>query len=383
MNTQPIFVGGCYRSGTTLLEKLLHHHPSICIASQPFADFYFYCKSTFLSEKHLKRRYPLDHLFLESDYHTSDVIAFLNEYYLTHEDLEAINNQMARNALGLWTPEILEYFKEVKPGRFLDVYKQLINVIARIYPKDSPRYVGGKEVLCEEYVPYLLENSSKAILIIRDPRAMIASLNFRDRDNLTGNNRPILYSLRAWRKSVAVCLAYEDHPDFLAVSYEDLASAPLPVLNKMAEFLDIKPFQSDWYQHGIRHQNGERWKGNSSFSDQSDVSSKSIKRYSQVLPPEVIAYIEACCWPELKALGFEFIKQKRFDESIISTHKDSFSSIHEKFRPDYSSCDEHVEEEIARFNKLKAVQLLDQPEATNWFVFELAYQKLAAAVKSV
>ena len=32
---RPLLVTGCYRSGTTVLEKSLHMHPAVVVASQP------------------------------------------------------------------------------------------------------------------------------------------------------------------------------------------------------------------------------------------------------------------------------------------------------------------------------------------------------------
>jgi hypothetical protein len=61
-----LLVTGCYRSGTTLLEKLLHAHPASCVASQPFPVLYAYVKNLFDVSRGLLRRYPLGHRFLRT-----------------------------------------------------------------------------------------------------------------------------------------------------------------------------------------------------------------------------------------------------------------------------------------------------------------------------
>ena len=238
-----LFVGGCYRSGTTLLEKLLHQHDDVCVASQPFPDLYFYTKSLFDRERGLERRYPLGHRFLDRGYESDELHEFLDARRLTEGELAEMLDRLAANRLGLWTPEILRERGRVRVGTFWQIYRQLNRLAAEIHGKDGCTYLGGKEVLCEEYVPYLLGRGGRAILVVRDPRDMISSLDFRRRDNKTGDDRPVLFSLRIWRKSVAICLAFADHPGFAWLRYEDLANDPRGEMRRLAEFLEIEPLQ--------------------------------------------------------------------------------------------------------------------------------------------
>ena len=54
----PLLVTGCYRSGTTIVEKVLHSHPKINIASQPFPVLYIQAKEIFLDRMGIRYRYP-------------------------------------------------------------------------------------------------------------------------------------------------------------------------------------------------------------------------------------------------------------------------------------------------------------------------------------
>src|SRR5687767_125731 len=207
-----LLVTGCYRSGTTLLEKLMHGHPHICVGSQPFPVLYFQVKEAFYSKMGLQRRYPLDHLFLEGGYRPDEFYAFLDGYVLSPREVEQLFDDLESYRLGLWMPEILRFRGQIRAGTFLDIYHQLNARVAEVFPKESLLYVGGKEILVEEYVPYLLRAGTSVLLIVRDPRDMITSLNFRERDNLTGAHRPVLYSLRIWRKSVAMAIGCEREP---------------------------------------------------------------------------------------------------------------------------------------------------------------------------
>lgn len=373
-----LWIGGCYRSGTTLLEKLLHHHPDICIASQPFPDLYFYCKSLFYDTLQIQRRYPMEHMFRETDYSPESFHAFLEQTTLTRNNLDVVFDRMDRNKLGLWTPEILAHRNRIKPGCFWDVMNQLTAFGAEIFNKPNTRYRGSKEVLCEEYAPYLLKKGTRVILVIRDPRDMITSLNFKTRSNLTGENRPILYSLRIWRKSVAVALAFERHPGCMWVRYEDLSSKSIQVLNDIASFLDIDGFSERMYENGIYHQNGTLWKGNSSFADQEGVQRDSIGRFARMVPRDVIEYIEACCRPEMEILKYAFHMSPEFDEQAIRSFRDPFSGQHPAFPGEYSGTPERVEEEIKRYRNLR--ETLDESAAREWFIYESVYRRLAATL---
>jgi len=376
-----LFITGCYRSGTTLFEKLLHSHENICLASQPFPLLYFHAKSAFYDAIGIERRYPLDHRFLEDAYQEEEFYTFLDQFVISRERLNTIFQEMGEYKLGLWTPEILAFGDQVTPGTFMDVYEQLNHIIARIFPKEHVLFLGSKEVLCEEYVPYLLSKGSRAIIIVRDPRDMITSLNLSARDNLTGSNRPILYSLRIWRKSVAVALACETHPNFVWLRYEDLIDNALLVLSHITSFLAIRQFSEESLIEGIRDQHGKTWKGNSSFDDVRGISSASVGRYAETLPANATAYIESCCWPEMQVLGYDFFCQPHFDESAVRSYAESFQVEHEKFSPDYSYRPEHIKEEIERYRRLKeGGRDPDAADVKRWFLYEAAYQKLRSAV---
>jgi len=225
-------------------------------------------------------------------------------------------------------------------------------------------------------VPHLISRGGRAILVVRDPRDMITSLNFRDRDNLTGENRPVLYSLRAWRKSIAFCLALEDDPRFLWIRYEQLATDPMTQLDRIARFLEIPAFETSLYANGIRHQDGFLWKGNSSFVDQVGVGTSSVGKYQELLPPSVLAFIEATCLPEMQRVGYALECGGEFNQAAIRDYRDPFTCIHAKFPSDYSHSADRVQQEIDRVLKLQPGSEVDAEERRRWYLFDGCYEKL-------
>lgn len=370
-----LFVTGCYRSGTTLLEKLLHSHPQVCVGSQPFPVLYFFAKSRFLAERGLVRRYPLGHLFLERDYEVAQFTQFLAELELSAADLDQVFRQLADYKLGLWTPEVLQFRGEVAAGAFPVIYRRLHELLAGLLAKSDAAFWGSKEVLCEEFIPFVLAQGGRVVVSIRDPRDMITSLDYRRRDNLTGEHRPLLFSLRAWRKSVAFVLAYEDHPHFHWLRYEDLVRDPSTELSNLARFLGVSNLADRALAGPLADQYGRTWQGNSSFADLTGISMASVGKYRTELPRSALTYLETCCRPEMDRLGYVCDTPAGTRQNLLA-YREPFARIHAKFDPDYSWSAERVERETERLGRLDAGHALALDEARAWFLDPQAYAKL-------
>ena len=368
-----ILVTGCYRSGTTLLEKLLHQRRDFCIGSQPFPILYFHVKSQFLASRRLDRRYPLGHLFLEDAYNVDDFGEFLENHELSQRDLNSIFDQLASYHQGLWTPEVLSFRNQVQSGSFTTVYQQLHLLLSQLLDRHTASLIGSKEVLCEEYIPFLLSRGAYIVVSVRDPRDMICSLDYGPRDNLTGNHRPLLFSLRAWRKSVAYILKYESHPRFAFIRYEDLVADADHALAQ----LPLPCVTSDRADDSLIGQDGNTWRGNSSFHDHLGVSTKSVGRFRSVLPDQTIAYIETTCAPEMMQLGYRCEALPAPAEETLSTYREPFTAMHATFPTGYSHAPARVKAECERLRLLSTPSgTLDRVQQHKWFLFPAAFNKL-------
>lgn len=377
---QLLFVTGCYRSGTTLLEKLLHSHPQVCIGSQPFPILYFHAKEQFLKQRNLQRRYPLDHLFLDDDYGMADFVKFLETHDVSQDDISDIFDRLADYKLGSLTPGVFGLRDRVTPARFARVYRQLHELLAELLSKPDSDYIGSKEVLCEEYIPFLLAQGAKVVVSVRDPRDMITSLDFRERDNQTGDHRPLLFSLRAWRKSVAFVLTFDAHENFLWLRYEDLVTDPDSVLVRIAKFLNIESYAEEIVHGELRGQNGQPWKGNSSFSDFNRISSASVGKFRNVLPPDALDYIETCCRPEMTRLDYQLCSVKAPNAASLRDYREPFENVHAKFPADYSYAGRRVTDELTRLDMLKdGSGSIESDTAEKWFLSQRACLELCNA----
>ena len=300
-----IFVTGMLRCGTTLVEKLLANHPDVSLLAQPFPFLFLDAKRAFLQS--IGRGgdlYPLGDLFLETGFTNADFTRFLATYAPTRDALLDSFDRMAGYS-GQRTRFPAERVRAVVnglgPGDFAATLEQLYRELGH---RESARWFGGKDNLCEEFLPYLIDRGAVCILVVRDPRDMLASLNHGRGEEFGGKAKPTLFNLRHWRKSVAFALHLEDHPRFISLRYEDVVADPIAPLNRVAEVLQIAPFTPQMFAGGIKDQAGAPWEGNSSHATARGLDSSSVGAYRRVLPPEVTAYTEAVCYPEMRHLGY-------------------------------------------------------------------------------
>src|SRR5690349_11578648 len=194
-----LFITGLSRSGTTLLEKLLNNHPDIAIASQPFPYLYRHLKKKFFdSIQYPQTYYVLNNLFKEDRYTARDLNNFLDHYSVSQNELREIFIQM-KNFTGQWTimndAGVSNYDDQNLQGAFSHLLKHAT--------ASDKKVRGAKEINCEEFVSYFINNGIKCIVILRDPRDVITSLNIGRGEQFGGQHRPTLFHIRNWRKSVA------------------------------------------------------------------------------------------------------------------------------------------------------------------------------------
>lgn len=379
-SSQPagFLLAGCYRSGTTLLEKLLHAHPRASVASQPFPLLYFHVKEAFLRHRGLERRYPVGHRFGEGAYTLEELGRFLDGHVIGGAEIAALARRMAGYAEQRWTPQLVPLLSRLRPGTFLTLWRQLNGLVARSFAKPSLALAGTKEVLCEEFVPYLLDRGARAAIVVRDPRDVISSYNFRRRATEIESNRPILFTVRIWRKSVALALACAGRDGFSWLRYEDLSHAPLEELNRVARALGLGRYPGAALRSPLRAQDGTVWSGNSSFEPLSAVSTSSVGRFREVLPRATLEFVEYLCAPELRALGYEPATGAVDDPSALERFAEPVEDVHPRFEAGYSTDPSRLDQEVRRRELLARAQPLEEPEARRWFVEPAAYRQLRA-----
>ncbi|RMH69100.1 MAG: sulfotransferase [Gemmatimonadetes bacterium] len=374
-----LFLTGMLRSGTTLLDKLLCNHPQLSVLSQPFPYLFIQAKRDFLRQECGEDEYyALTHGFLETRYTLDQFHRFLQDYTLTPHQVErlfiAMEGYTGQNTR---LDRLSDFIDHLTKGVWLHIFKAFLYFFRQ--KGKSVEYVGSKEVLCEEFLPFLLDQGFKCLIVIRDPRDVLTSMGYGNGKTYIGSARPTLFNLRNWRKSVAYALHLQHHPNFVWVRYEDIVAKPVEMLNRLANWLEIASFPSDLFQAGILDQNGEPWMGNSSFQPVAGVTPQSVGKYQALLPPDLIQYTEYTCFPEMLALEYPLMYPdiKTSYDPRSFTEPVSIQRAH--FSLNYSTDPVHVAQEQTRIQLLcNESELL--PHHTAYFLFEDVFYTLKSVL---
>ena len=376
---ETLFVTGMQRSGTTLLSRLLDGHPALSILAQPFPLVFVQAKREFLrGVGEAQAQYPLDPLFPERRFTLDDFTRFLSCHRFEAETLTRVFAEMAAFD-GQYTrpsPDMLDRaLGELRAGGFAATVSQLYQALSS---KAEAAVFGGKETICEEFIPHMLDRGAACLVIVRDPRDVFASLHYGTGARFGGRPKPALFVARHWRKSVAFALHLESHPRFAWVRYEDFVDQPLAHLNRIAGRLGLDPFTDAMAASALRDADGGDWPGNSSHTRHHGVSRGSVAAYRGLLPPHVTAYLEAVCYPELRCLGYP-VQARRPD---LAASMRGFVEPFPIERPgltDYSTDPARQQEELDRDEAIRA-----EPTAATrpYFLFDDVRARLWRAVSA-
>jgi len=345
-----IFLTGMGRSGTTLLEKLLENHSKISLLEQPFPLLFTEIKKEFLKTLNIDEYFVLNNTPYDKKYKLEEFINFLNTYKITKEKIFEIFQKMNTYS-GQIEKNKKIIFNFNNSEQFIDVYNSLLQTIN---PVSNIMYIGSKEIFCEEFLPYFLQHNKKTIIILRDPKDILASANYPQGKKYLGEKKPSLFLLQAWRKSVEFCYLLKSNKNFYFLKYEDLVENPYFELNKLTNFLSIEPFQNNHFENGIYTKDGKLWSSNTSFDTHKNsfISKGSVGIYKKVLSIEEINYVDTICQHELKWLNYTYSRNNN-PLNIIENFVDINISEHDHLSSNFSSLSQNIKLEKERYKNYK------------------------------
>ncbi|MFP4053517.1 MAG: sulfotransferase family protein [Phycisphaerae bacterium] len=312
--TRWLFVTGMFRSGTTLLARMLHAHRKMAIASDPFARVYKAFRNAAVLQAGAGGRgfcpdSPLgDYYYCPSARreHMAVRHASLRGTPTDTTDLPGLRRQVA-GASGPFSPRIAEHLDLLDGANFAELLEQGVQIVRRAYGDADTAVAGCKEVWTTEFVPHVLEAlpDARAIVVVRDPRAVCAS------NNVTEAKYPWIFLTRQWRKLAAIAwqLAQSSPAGqgrVMLLHYEDLIREPEQTARAMCEFIgvDFDPNLVDprTFVDGA----GEPWVQNSShFDGKAIFNVRSLDKWRSALSEREVACVESVCAPEMRLLGYE------------------------------------------------------------------------------
>jgi Sulfotransferase family len=265
----PIFLVGCPRSGTTLLQQMLDAHPSVAIAPETHFIRLFW----------LRRDRYLD-LAEDENYRRllADLIALpeFNEMGLNPQHFSERAWQQERTFPNLFHL-LLEQF----------AHKQGVGIVG----EKTPNHVLHLTAL-QQFFP-----DARFVHIVRDPRAVVNSWRTVpwSTGSIAGDAEMWRYYVSAARYSPASVQS-----TLLTLHYEQLVLEPEANLRSLCTFLNLEftPAMLAYYQHYSQRVNVTRepWKANAIHP----VSHTSLHRWKTDLSAADIAAIEAVTWFEMR-----------------------------------------------------------------------------------
>lgn len=261
----PIFIVGCARSGTTLLQSLLASHPEI--ASFPESKFFV---DLVRMPEEISRRYTLG---MVSKYLRPTLESFLDE--VEHPELKRKLPKL---------PLVKSYVSS-----FNTILAELTHLQGKsIWLEKTPEHLHRLKYI-ETYMP-----EAKIIHIIRSGVDVVASLYdlAQRHPNHWGRTfKNVDICIRRWSDDVAITCQYLERPNHTLIHYEQLVSSPAAEIKRLCEFIGV-PFNADMVKNYRQTssqlvRSRETWKA----STQQAIQNTNSKKFLTVFTPEQQNYV--------------------------------------------------------------------------------------------
>jgi hypothetical protein len=303
-NRRGLFIGGCPKSGTTLLLALLDSHPQLVVL--PEETFYLEDRRhyTALGSYQAKLRRLLE---------KTDLRLLAKGWYEPGYDCSSTD---ARNYTGFDYKRFAALAEEFIEQPWMNdslLFSEVIRAYAIVLGADWRHCVRWIEKSTSNEVRAAalqeLYPEAKLIQLVRDPRAVFASRK-KHMMNSSGCHTKAHRLVREWNRSSREIPRLRNQPDkFLVVRYEDLVKDPKSIMEKICQFAGfdfvpamLKPTRA-----------GTEWQGNSAFQASfSDVSAATVDQWKDYLTEHEIWWIEMHCRKGMEIAGYPFQTDSRF-----------------------------------------------------------------------
>ena len=317
------FITGMFRSGTTLLARMLNTHDQIVCASDPYRPLFNLFRDQVVAELDIKEIVPYDPL---GDYYAKGQINLFNQIQnenfgknFPEAERERLLNKIKSHGKP-FSPKIINNLEKIEGINFKEIYINLLENVPKYYGTGTEKWEGTKEVWTTEFVPALADTfpEHKFLLVVRDPRAVAASKNVNDK------KYPWLFLIRQWRKLAILSWLYNNNSNFkdrvLLVKYEDLVRRPREISVQICEFLDIDLDEKILNPGNFKDGHGDKWLQNTSYENRKvEFNTNSIDKWKKVLHKKEVRFIENLCHFEMDLFDYQFEESYDFkiDNDLI------------------------------------------------------------------
>ena len=354
-------VTGMFRSGTTLLARMLHANPNIICASDPYAPIFKSYRNNHIKNIGLDlcADAPLhDYYFDVEQQKLFDEIK--NSDFDLAFDIVSITELRRKIKVHCkpYSPMIHNFIELLDGSSYAEIFRSGLKVIEKSYGKSDCNVIGFIDVWVGEFAQHFLKlgNNAKVIHLVRDPRSVIAS-NFA-----SGSRYPLLFLARQWRKLASIAWLDNSNSDRVKlIRFEDLLASPTEVAKDICSFLEVN-YSGDMVDpQKYKDGQGRPWHQNTSYkSNESDNGGRvfnltAINKWNRTLSNETLGLIGKLCAPEMELLGYENGLNSNLDPFLNIDYKDNLSFLADWIRPysNYNNFNE-IATESARYRLLNS-----------------------------
>ncbi|MGE3341977.1 MAG: sulfotransferase [Vicinamibacterales bacterium] len=312
----PLFGSGTARGGTGLVVQTLRAHPRIELAMEPFLMVFKHYRLAVHEKVSFggPHRVPALSEPIRSLYFDAEDLTYWPHVVDAPVDAPILPVQLEslregiRGRAAYDAADLVPFAQEVEGRTFAELLKSSLGMIQRARGRADLGWCGFLENWCVEFFPFLAQTfpTSKFFLVIRDPRAVLASALFAPPELRS----TLLSYLRSIRKMFDMALHFSGDPRFQGrmclLKYEALVANPDRLAAELCTFLgeDYDPRMIDPAYHVVPG-SSELRDGVSSFETRATgYDIKRASRWKSVLEPEIVDVINACMAPELELFGY-------------------------------------------------------------------------------
>jgi hypothetical protein len=371
---KPLFVIGIARGGTTLLARILDGADGISVASDPYIPLYRLLRTAVLRAEGIEAdpSAPLpDYYFSDEQIAAMDAVQGASlDAEVSAEELDSLQRAVSER-LRHEAPELLPFIERIEGDTVRELFDSALAAVA--VSSGADRYAGTKEVWTAEFAGPLARvyPDARFVLILRDPRAVLASLQGLAATDPTQAGHPLSYA-RHWRKAVAFADHFRRDPDIgprlHVLRYEDLVLTSEDELQRLCEFLEI-PYAEQMVT--------PQWEGNSSFGDElTGIDPAPLEHWRTQLDPGTLAMCELVCGPDMRMSGYEPTANEPAGDAALA-HLIASDAWDVSWRSDLNEPERDFENELTRRSLLGTADP-DRSELRRAFLFEQLHETLRA-----
>lgn len=310
-----LIVSGTYRSGTTLVQKRLDAHPSCAVVMQPAVPFFRVLRER-LHAAGAPVSDPSGPMGVGLPSEPSGVARALQSVAIGAADVERVISDTAALARSMaergdaeaLQPHLIDALRaHLRPGTALQLVRDFFAALRAYRGADPGTCVGFKDVYIQEILDGVLgsEPELRVVLVLRDPRAVLASRNFGGFRGATDgpNQHPLLLVASMWISAARWQRALlQRHPGRVhALSYEALVAQREVTMDALWRFVGVDPAAA-LGDAALRSESGQPWTRNSSYAESQGTPRAS---WRTVLSREAIGAIEFLCGADMVRHGYE------------------------------------------------------------------------------